>query len=169
MATAPRNLIDMNVFGEADNFAGQCHSFTPPKLTMKTEEWRGGGMPGSVDLQLGLEKLEVTHKYGGDMPALNRGFGAATLDASQLRFAGAFRNDETGRHDDLQIIIRGRHVEMDQGDHEVGSKSGSTYKTACSYYKQTRNGVVEFEIDMIGGIFVVYGVDRWAEIRAIIG
>lgn len=169
MSQLPRQLKDMNVFSESESFAGHCQTFTRPKLAMKLEEYRGGGMPGAVDLQLGIEKLEVTHKYGGDMPSLNRGFGAAQIDASQLRFAGAYQNDETGGYDDVQIVVRGRHVEIDPGDDEVGSKSGTTYKTSCTYYKQTRNGVVEFEIDMLGNVFSVYGVDRLAEVRRITG
>tara|TARA_R110002167_G_scaffold12963_4_gene54858 strand:- start:7091 stop:7600 length:510 start_codon:yes stop_codon:yes gene_type:complete len=169
MSQLPRQLKDMNVFSESNSFAGQVQVFTRPKLAMKLEEYRAGGMPGAVDLQMGIEKLEVTHKYGGDMPELNRGFGAPRVDASQLRFAGAYQNDETGNYDDVQIIVRGRHVEIDAGDDEVGSKSGTTYKTTCSYYKQTRNGVVEFEIDMMGNVFNVYGVDRLAEVRRITG
>lgn len=166
----PRQLKDFNVFGGGgQSFIGECQSFTRPKLAMKLEESRQGGMLGAVDLQMGLEKLEVTHKYGGDMPALDAEFGAASIDASQLRFAGAYQNDESGALDDVQITVRGRHVEIDAGDDEVGSKSGTAYKTTCVYYKQVRNGTVEFEIDMLAGVFNVHGVDRWAEIRAITG
>lgn len=164
----PRQLKDMNVFVNGTSCIGECTTFTRPKLTEKLEGYRAGGMMGEVQLQMGLEALEVTHKYGGDMPNLNRDFGAAEIDASQLRFAGGYQNDVTGGLDDVQIIVHGRHVEIDAGDDEVGSKSGTTYKTACVYYKQTRNGVVEFEIDMLGGVFIVYGVDRNAELRAII-
>lgn len=164
----PRQLKDFNVFGDGASFLGECMTFTRPKLAMKLEEYRGGGMPGAVDLQMGIEKLEVTHKYGGDMPALNASFGAAEIDASQLRFVGAYQNDATGTYDDVQITVRGRTVEVDAGDDEVGSKSGTSYKTTCTYFKQVRNGVIEFEIDMIGGVFIVNGVDRQAEIRAIV-
>lgn len=169
MSNLPRQLKDMGVFNGAESYAGQCVSFTRPKLAMKLEDYRAGGMPGSVSLQMGLEELEVTHKYGGDMPSLNREFGAAQIDASQLRFAGAYQNDESGGLDDVQIVVRGRHVEIDAGDDEVGSKSGTTYKTKCVYYKQTRNGRVEFEIDMLGNVFIVDGVDRLAETRRIVG
>lgn len=163
----PRQLKDMNVFGDGQSFLGEALTFTRPKLAMKLEEYRGGGMLGGVQIQMGLEALECTHKYGGDIPALGAGFGSNRLDESQLRFAGAYQNDATGGIDDVQIIVRGRHVEVDAGDDEIGSKSGTTYKTACVYYKQTRNGRVEFEIDMTAGVLIVDGVDRWAEIRAV--
>ena len=163
----PRQLKDMNVFSAANSFAGECLSFTRPKLAIKTEGYRAGGMLGEVMLDMGLEPLEVSAKFGGEIPELNRQFGANQLDAVQLRFAGAYQNDETGGYDDVQIVVRGRFTEIDSGDDEIGSKSGTTYKGSLVYYKQTRNGVVEFEIDMLAGKFVVDGVDRWAELRSI--
>lgn len=166
----PRQLQDMNVHGDGNSFLGECQKFTRPKLAEKLEEFNAGGLLTAVQISTGrLEALECTHAYGGDMPTLNKGFGAAQLDANQLRFSGAYQNDATGQLDDVQIVIRGKHVEIDSGDDEIGSKSGTTYKTNCVYYKQTRNGVVEFEIDVLNNVFVVYGVDRRAEIRAIIG
>ena len=164
----PRQLKDMNVFNAANSFAGQAQKFTRPKLVIKTEDYRGAGMLGSVKLDMGLEAIEVEHEYGGAMPELNREFGTTDIDGSQLRFAGAYQNDSTGRYDDVQIVVRGRHIEIDAGTDEVGAKSGTKYKTACTYYKQTRNGRVEFEIDMIAGTFLVDGVDRRAELRRIV-
>ncbi|MET3781794.1 P2 family phage contractile tail tube protein [Brevundimonas sp. 1080] len=166
----PRQLQDMNVHGDGNSFLGECVKFTRPKLTEKLEEYNAGGLLSSVQISTGrIEALECTHTYGGDMPTLNRGFGAVELDANQLRFSGAYQNDAAGQVDDLQIVIRGKHVEIDSGDDEVGSKSGTTYKTNAVYYKQTRNGVVEFEIDVLNNVLLVYGVDRRAQIRGIIG
>ena len=55
------------------------------------------------------------------------------------------------------------------GGDEVGEDTEVTYKTTCVYYKQTRNGVVEFEIDVLNKVFIVGGVDRMAEERRILG
>lgn len=164
----PRQLQDMNVFADGRPLSGQCQSFTRPKIVVKTEDYLGAGLGATVKLSMGsLEGLEATHKYGGEIPELNAGIGEARLDASQLRFVGAYLNEENGRYDAVEIIIRGRHSEGDHGDDEVGSKSGSTYKTDCVYYKQSRNGVVEFEIDVLNKVFIVNGRDRWAELRRI--
>lgn len=163
----PRQLKDMNVFNATDTFAGQCKSFTRPKIAMKTETWRGGGMLAEVQLDMGLEALEAESEFGGIMPELDREFGAAELDASQLRFAGAYQNDETGGYDNVQVIIRGRHTERDAGGDSVGEKSSAKYKHACVYYKETINGRTAFEIDVLAGKYIVDGVDRWAAVRAI--
>ena len=63
--------------------------------------------------------------------------------------------------------MSGRTNEIDTGEQEIGSKNGVSYKTDCVYYKQVRNGVVEFEIDTLNKKLLVYGVDRWAQLRAI--
>lgn len=163
----PRQLKDMNVFQEGASFVGQSKSLTRPKLALATEDYRGGGMGGPVKLDLGLQALEAEHTYGGAIPEILRRFGEPRVGGVGLRFALAYQNDATGLYDDVQITLRGRHEEIDFGSDEVGSASEFKVKTTCSYYKETRNGVVELEIDLLAQIFLVGGVDRWAELRRI--
>jgi P2 family phage contractile tail tube protein len=40
---------------------------------------------------------------------------------------------------------------------------------ACSYYKLTVDGLDWIEIDLLGALFIVFGTDRYAEIRDAIG
>lgn len=164
-----RKLKDMVVHGDGQSFIGECKTFTRPPLEMEGEDWRGGGMIAPVKLFTGLQALEVEHEYGGEIPALNRGFAAHQVDASQLRFTGAYQNAATGAYDHVEITVRGRTFAIDAGGDEVGGDTAVTYKTACVYYKQVRNGAVEFEIDVMNKVFVVYGVDRMAEERRILG
>lgn len=163
----PRQLYDMNVFIDGVSMMGENKSVTLPKLAEKLEEWQGAGMIAPVDLALGLEKLVLGHKYGGDIPQIERTFGDPRLDAAQIRFAGAFKNGDG--YDDVQVVVRGRTTELDRGDQSKGEKTEVSYQTTCVYYKQTRNGFVEFEIDKENAVFIVHGVDRMAEVRAIIG
>ncbi|MNI95477.1 Phage tail tube protein FII [compost metagenome] len=65
--------------------------------------------------------------------------------------------------------MRGRTYAVDPGSDEIGGDSEATYKTACVYYKQVRNGAVEFEIDILNKVFLVGGIDRLAEERQILG
>ena len=39
---------------------------------------------------------------------------------------------------------------------------------ALVYYRRVVDGIVEIEIDMIAGVFIVDGFDRYAEIMAIL-
>lgn len=163
----PRQLKDMNVFQDGPGFAGECKTFTRPKLAIATEDYRGGGMGGPVKLDLGLQALEAEHAYGGMIPAIRRRFGETRIDGVGLRFAAAYQNDATGAWDDVQINLRGRHEELDPGSDEVGSATEFKVKTACTYYKETINGVIELEVDFLAQIFRVGGIDRWAELRRI--
>lgn len=165
----PRKLKDMNVFQDGRSFLGESKVFTRPKLVLATEEYRGAGLGGPVKIATGLGALDAEHTYGGEIPAITRRFGDPTLDGVQLRFAGAYQNDATGAYDDVQIILRGRHEELDAGNDEPGSDTEFKVKSSCVYYKQIRNGVTEVEVDLLGRRFIVFGADRWAEIRGIIG
>ena len=41
----------------ARGYAGQTSEFNAPKITLKTEEYRGGGMDAAIDIEMGMEKL----------------------------------------------------------------------------------------------------------------
>ena len=53
-------LKNMNLFVDGRGYAGVVDELTPPKLTMKTEEHRAGGMDAPVELDMGMEKLEAS-------------------------------------------------------------------------------------------------------------
>ena len=51
----PRKLKYLNMFNDGLSYMGVVESVTLPKLTRKLEKYRGGGMPGSVSIDLGLD------------------------------------------------------------------------------------------------------------------
>lgn len=165
----PAKLKDFNVFNEGESYLGQCKTFTPPKLTRLMENWRGGGMNGSVKRDNGVGDLEAEQVYGGLMLGILRQFGVTEVDGVQLRFVGAYQADDSGAALAVEIVIRGRHEEIDMGDQEVGEDTEFKVKTTCSYYKLTINGAVLIELDFLRGIEIVNGVDRTAAIRQIVG
>jgi P2 family phage contractile tail tube protein len=63
----------------------------------------------------------------------------------------------------------GRYTEIDFGNGKPGDNSTHKYKVGCSYYRLIVDGVDWIEIDLINMIFIVFGVDRYAEIRAALG
>ncbi len=165
----PRKLKNFNVFYNGDNFIGLCDQVELPKLTRKTEEYRGGGMNGPVDTDLGMEKLEITHTYGGFMREIYRQFGIARADGVLMRFAGAYQRDDTEEVDAVEIVVRGRHKEIDAGNAKAGDNTEFKVGSALTYYKLTVNGEVDIEIDFVNFVETTGGVDRLAEQRAAIG
>lgn len=166
---SPRTLKDMMLFNEGLAYVGEVQTVTLPTLTRKTEEWRGGGMGGVAEMDLGLEALEMSFTCGGPMRDVLRQFGVTTIDGVYLRFAGAYQQDETGSVDTIEVIVRGRHKEIEMGDQEVGEAGEFSVTSGLVYYKLLWNGRTEIEIDIMAGIEIIDGVDRRAAIRSALG
>lgn len=165
----PSKLKNMNLFLNGESFIGVAGEVTLPKLSLKTEEWRGGGMLGPVMIDQGLDKLEMEYTLGGLAASAIRDFGATSHDAVMLRFAGAYQEDGTGSVKALEAVARGRYAEIDMGNAKPGGDTEHKHKLACSYYKLSVDGQDWIEIDLLAGTFIVFGVDRQAEIQAALG
>lgn len=165
----PKKLKFFNVFGDGVSWLGQAIEVKLPVLSRKMEEYRAGGMNGPVDLDFGLEKLEMESKYGGLMRDILRQFGVVTHNGVMLRIAGSYQQEDTGEVDAVEVVVRGRHKEIDMGTAKAGDDTEFTVKSSLSYYKLVINGVTEIEIDLVGMKEIVNGVDRLAEHRTAIG
>ena len=68
----PHKLRLFTCFVNGDNQIGKVTSFTRPKLSRKLEDYRGGGMIGSVGADLGLDAgaLDSSIEFGGVIKAL---------------------------------------------------------------------------------------------------
>lgn len=165
----PRKLKNLNLFNDGNSYLGQVTEVKLPTLSRSMEEYRGGGMSGPVDLDMGQEKIELEWKCGGLMRGVLRQYGATRHDAVQLRFAGAYQRDDTGSVDAVEVVVRGRHSEIDPGTAKAGDDTEFSVKTTCSYFKFVVNGVTDIEIDLVNMVEIVGGVDRLAQQRRAIG
>jgi P2 family phage contractile tail tube protein len=165
----PRKLKLFNLFLNGENFVGQVTEVTLPKLSRKMEGYRGGGMNGEVDVDLGMEKLEMAFTCGGMMREILLSFGAATHDAELLRFAGAYQREDSEEVDAVEVTVRGRHKEIDMGDAKSGDDTEFKVSSSLSYYKFEMNGETLIEIDVVNMIENIGGMDRLAKFRAAIG
>lgn len=165
----PRKLKNLNLFNDGNNYLGQIESVTLPKLSRKMEDWRGGGMDGAVQADMGQENIELAFSAGGLLDTALRQYGVTSASACLLRFAGAYQRDDTGDVDAVEVVVRGRHKEIDFGDAKPGDNTKHKYTTACTYYKLSVNGRVLIEIDLLNLVFVVDGTDRLADQRRALG
>ncbi|QSQ38922.1 phage major tail tube protein [Xanthomonas translucens] len=165
----PKKLKHFNTFGNGESWLGLANEVKLPVLTRKLEEYRAGGMSGPVSLDMGQEALELEIKFGGLMrPVLNQ-YGVTTHNGVMLRFAGSYQREDTGAIDVVEVVVRGRHKEIDMGTAKAGDDTEFTVKSALSYYKLTINGVPELEFDFVGMKEIVNGVDLLAVHRTAIG
>jgi P2 family phage contractile tail tube protein len=165
----PSKLKNFNLFNDGISYLGQVPELTLPKLSRKMEDYVAGGMTGPIEVDYMNEKIELDWTAGGLLVDALQQYGAITHNAVQLRFAGAYQRDDSGEVDAVEIVVRGRHKEIEMGGAKMGDKSDHKYKTTCSYYKLTVNGEDIIELDFINGVEMVGGVDRTAEIRRAIG
>ncbi|TNL52045.1 phage major tail tube protein [Acinetobacter bereziniae] len=167
----PKKLKMMNLFNEGNSYLGQTGEVTLPKLGRKLEAWRGGGMDGSIKWDAGMsdDMIEFAWKLGGIDPLVIGQYGAATVGAIGLRFAGSYQRDDTGETTALEMVVRGRHEEIDFGNSKPGDDTELSMKTVWSYYKLSIDGKAVIEIDIPGIIFKVDGVDMYEKHRQNIG
>ncbi|WP_323957482.1 phage major tail tube protein [Aeromonas caviae] len=167
----PRKLKHGNIFMDGENWIGVAEDFTPAKLSQKFEAYRGGGMMGAANIHMGLEDgaLDTSFTFGGEESALVKRMGLAKIDGVALRFAGSFQRDDTGEIVSVEIVQRGRFKELDRGTFKSGDNTQSKVSMVNTYYKETMNGVVLCEIDLLNMIWIVDGVDLMAEHRKAIG
>jgi P2 family phage contractile tail tube protein len=165
----PNALKNFNVFNEGKSFMGVVDTVKLPKLSRKMEAFRGGGMDGEAEIDLGQEKLEIEQELGGFSVDCYKQYGVTKANGVMLRFAGAYQRDDTGDVQAVEIIVRGRHKEIDPGDAKNGSPGKTTVKSALTYYKLTVDGKEVIEIDVLAFIYKVDGKDMLEAQRKAIG
>lgn len=164
----PSKLKNLNAYGNGQSFLGVIGEFEEPKLALILEDWRGGGMLGPVEIDMGVEKLRATLTMGGHTAEMIRRFGQTAIDGDRIRLVQAYQADDGSSPDAVNIFLGGRFAEIDLGKSKPGDNTEHKYTVALPYYRREVNGRVEVEIDMIAGVFIVDGVDRYAEIMSII-
>lgn len=165
----PKKLRDFNLFGDGNNWQGQIAELSLPTLARVVEDYRGGGMDGAVELDMGQEKIEFEWTAGGLISEIFDAYGASRIDATMLRFAGAYFSETDATTTTVEIVVRGRHREIDMGTAKNGESNEIKVITSCSYYKLIIDGEEVLEIDLPGYVFKVRGEDRLADRRAAIG
>lgn len=164
----PRTLVNINAYADGQGYLGVISEFEQPKLAISTEDYRAGGMLGNVKLDKGLEALEAALTFGGHEKALTRKFGTTDIEGVRLRLVGAYRADDGSAAQSVEIYAGGRFTEIDFGKDKPGEATEHKYTAPLSYYRRVVDGRTEIEIDMLQGVFIVNGVDIYADIMSIL-
>ncbi|WP_186078672.1 phage major tail tube protein [Burkholderia gladioli] len=165
----PRKLKYFNVYYNGVSYAGETAEITLPKLSRKMEEYRGGGMVGPAQIDLGQEALEIEWSLGGIDRDVLRQYGAGTADALMLRFSGAYQSDSAAGWTAVEVVVRGRMKEIDFGNAKSGEDTTHKVTMPLTYYKLSIDGEVIIEIDTLNAIMSIAGVDSLADVRKITG
>lgn len=161
-------LKNLNLFVDGRGYAGQLQEVNPPKLTLKTEEFRAGGMDAPVELTMGMEKLEASFSlisYDKEVLALfgvtEGAFVPFTIRAALESFGGAATP--------VVMNMRGKIRELDKGTWKPGEVPSLKATLALTYYKEVHGGTVVHEIDAVNMVRTINGNDALSSIRAALG
>lgn len=162
----PQTIKAFTAFVDGRGMIGRTTSGKLPVIKMKTEGHRDGGMDGETDLELGIEKMAAE-------------LGFAELDRHVLGAVGS-RNlpitlrgsmeGEGGAKVSVVAEMRGLVTEVDPGEW-AGEAKKSEVKLMLTpdYYRLKIGPDVVYEIDLIGGVRRINGVDQLAQRRANLG
>ena len=168
MALIPQVLANTNLFVDGKSFQGDVPSLTLPKLTLKMEEHRPGGMDMPVEMDLGMEKQEAAFTTTGVRREALKFFGLADGSGFNGTFRGAFKGLK-GKINPVVVTLRGTLKEIDMGDWKSGDKAEIKHSVGLTYYKLEVDGRLIYEIDALGMKRVIDGVDQLAAQRAALG
>lgn len=163
----PKILKNFSAFVDGRGYAGRVDEITLPKLSIKTEEYRGGGMDVPIDIDLGMEKLEAEITFSEYDPELFRLFGI--MDNSTVNFTLRGGLQGTGDAEPVVINLRGKIKELDSGSWKAGDKATLKCMIAIFYYKFTIDRRELIEIDAENMIRKINGVDQLSSMRQALG
>lgn len=163
----PRKLKNFTAFVDAKGYAGRVSEIELPKLTLKTEEFRAGGMDAPVEIDMGMEKIEASITFSEYDEEIFRHFGLTAGNGVGLTLRGA-RQNSTGT-DEIIINLTGIFKELDSGSWKSGDETTLKASVACTYYKLTIAGSELIEINTVGMVRKINGEDQLQEQRVALG
>lgn len=157
-------------------YAGRAESVALPKLAIKTEDYRAGGMDAPVRVDMGMEPLEATIVSRAIDADLLRTWGIAAGAQTQITVRGALVS-ESGDTTAVVAHLRGQITECDLGGGGGGGGEGWRPGEAASlslmmqvrYYRLDHGGQTVHEIDVERMVRIVGGTDQLAAQRSALG
>ncbi|KAA0571063.1 phage major tail tube protein [Azospirillum sp. Sh1] len=163
----PKVVKYWNLFIDGRGYAGRVDEVNEPKLSIKTDEHRGGGMDAPMGIDLGMDKIEFSFTLSEHSTEVYRQFGLIDGNAVRVQLRQSLADDTTLRP--KVITAQGMLTELDGGSSKSGDKGSLKGTIWCRYYKLEIDGRAEIEIDIDNMKRVINGVDQLAQHRANIG
>jgi P2 family phage contractile tail tube protein len=165
-STLPKVIKNFNLILNGTGFAGKVDEVTLPTLSIKADEHRAGGLDTTVQIDLGMEKLEIKGKVHEHHPVFFQLFGLQNGNAVGGVFRAA-KSDDTVVEPYI-VTFRGAFKELPKEVIKAGEKTPLNFSVHLRYYKLEMNGVTLIEIDVDNCVRIINGVDQLAAIRAAI-
>lgn len=166
MATLPKILRACALYVDGRGYLGRATKLTLPKLTVKTEDFRAGGMDLPIEIDMGLEKLEASFELAELSATMMEHFG---LFGAEIGITARGAASDGTEAETIVVDMRGRWKAVDPGDWTPGESAATTYTAALSYYRLTIGGRELVEIDALNMVRRIGGVDQMSDLRTALG
>ena len=168
----PEVINDYNVYGQDGLLLiGLADEITLPKISSKKTTLSGSGILGEIDAPVPgqIESSEMQIKWNHLYSDAARMMNPNETVQITIRAAQQTANKEGGVvYKGLRIVCSGHPKEIDLGTLKRGDTMGANTTLELLTYKVEVDSQVIFDIDKLGGKYVVNGVDLRAEINALI-
>lgn len=163
----PRHLRNFSVNIDGRGYAGRADEVTLPTLSLATEEHRAGGMDMPVEVDMGMEVMELSIVLSDYDEQVIAGFGLLGAGVPITLRGAIQRQGEQAQ----PVIVRcvGGLKSRDPGTWSVGGKQTTTLTYSVRKYSESINGVEYVNIDAENMTRVINGVDQLASQRAALG
>ena len=163
----PKILKNFNLFIDGRGYVGKVEEVNPPKLNIKTEEFRAGGMDSPAMIDMGIEKLEGSFTLLEFDKNVLKQFGLISGNVVSVTLRGALQ-DETSVSP-IIIKLRGMYTEIDMGKLSAGEKGTLQCTIACRYYSLEIDGEQLSEIDIDNMTRKIGCQDKMIDVRKALG
>jgi P2 family phage contractile tail tube protein len=164
MPAASNILKNFNLFIDSIGYAGNIDELQLPNLTLKVEEYRAGGMDAPVEIDQGLEKMEVSGTLSKVDDLILASFGQ-TLN---LTARGALQS-LGGAVTPVEVRMTGLVKTLENSAWQPGAKATVKFTATLSYYQYKQGGATIHEIDVLNFKRTINGDDQLADQRRALG
>lgn len=159
--TQPRILKNFSVFVNGQGYSGQCEEAELPDFEIKMEDWRGGGMDGTFEVDMGQEAMNAKLTFAEPLPAVI----TALMKGTRIQLRGSYVRDLDQSRVAVLVELGARPKKFAPGSWKAGDKGSNEHELAVDYYRWVQGSEELFEIDVVNMIRRVGGVDQLAGIR----
>ncbi len=161
-------LKNLTLWVDGHGMAGVVQEIDLPKLTLQTEDFRGGGMNAPIKITMGMEVMVASFSliaYDKDVLSL---FGVVEGSNTPLTVRGVLESSNAALTP-VVINMRGKITEQDPGTWKPGQVPSLKNTLALNYYKLQHGGTVVTEIDVENMIATINGRDTLSGFRSALG
>jgi uncharacterized protein len=162
-------LQDFTVWIGDSGKIGEAPNFQPPEINIQVEEFRGGGMDGTVEIPMGIEKIEFDFELHtwDEQVWTQLGYGPGSLDVP-IFFRG-YLITASGAEKGVLIATRCLIKSIKPSKVEPGKKASLSVHVSANYYRHEVEGRTLTEIDIFNRVTIIDGEDKSARARDILG